>query len=166
MSADTVAPVAGVPALDGWFTLDRKAPHLLGTRCKSCGTYYFPKLKTFCRNPACEGETFEDVQLSRTGTLWSYTNACYRPPEPFVSPEPFTPFAIAAVQLQAEKMVVLGAVVGGVDVSELRIGMEMELALEPLADGKLIYKWKPAAALFTSSSSASGRAWREAPGEG
>lgn len=143
MSADTVSPPTEVPALEGWFTLDRKAPHLLGTRCKSCGTYYFPKLKTFCRNPACESDAFEDVQLSRTGKLWSCTNAAYAPPEPFVAKEPFAPFAIAAVELKTEKMIVLGAVVDGVKVSDLRAGMTMELALEPLADGKLIYKWKP-----------------------
>jgi hypothetical protein len=132
--------------LPGWYTLDRKTPHLLGTRCKSCGTYYFPKLKTYCRNPACDGETFEEVQLSRTGKLWSCTSASYAPPEPYVAREPFTSFAIAAVELKAEKMIVLGAVVDGVAVSALRAGMAMELALEPLADGKLIYKWKPTGA--------------------
>ena len=132
-----------IALLPGWYTLDRKAPHLLGTRCKSCGTYYFPKLKTFCRNPACESDAFEEVQLSRTGKLWSCTNAAYAPPEPFVAKEPFAPFAIAAVELKNEKMIVLGAVVDGVSVSALRAGMTMELALEPLADGKLIYKWQP-----------------------
>ena len=43
------------PVLEGWFTLDAAAPHLRGTRCTACGTYYFPQLKTFCRNPDCAG---------------------------------------------------------------------------------------------------------------
>jgi len=142
-----VAPTAqGVPALEGWFTLDARAPHLLGTRCTACGTYYFPRLRTFCRNPACGGQDFEDVQLSRNGKLWSYTNACYQPPEPYVAAQPFAPFAIAAVELLKEKMIVLGPVIDGVGVAELRAGMAMELALEPLHDGKLAYKWKPVGA--------------------
>ena len=134
------------PVLEGWFTLDEQAPHLIGTRCTACGTYYFPKQKNFCRNPDCSSESFEEVQLSRTGKLWSFTNAAYQPPEPFAQSEPFEPFAIAAVELQKEKMIVLGPVVRGVSVQALRAGLEMELVLEPLADGKLTWKWKPAAA--------------------
>ena len=140
---DTLAPV-----LPGWFTLGDK-PQLLGTRCTSCGTHYFPKLTTFCKNPDCEGESFEEVPLSRTGKLWSFTNASYKPPEPYISPEPFVPYAIAAVELDAEKMVVLGQVLTGVGVAELKAGMDMELVLEPIlkADGGevLTWKWKPVA---------------------
>ena len=134
----------GAPLLPGWYTLDAKAPQLLGARCKACGTYYFPKHVTFCRNPACNGAEFEEVALSRTGKLWSWTNACYAPPEPFLAPEPYEPFAIAAVELAKEKMIVLGACVAGVKVAQLKSGMTMELALEPLADGKVTWKWRPA----------------------
>lgn len=136
------------PVLPGWFTLGEK-PHLIGTRCTSCGTYYFPKQKNFCKNPDCEGEEFTEVELSRTGKLWSFTNASYKPPEPYIANEPFVPYAIAAVELEAEKMVVLGQVVTGVGVADLKAGMTMELALEPLltADGgqALTWKWKPVA---------------------
>ena len=133
----------GGPLLPGWHTLDEKAPALLGARCKACGTYYFPKHVVFCRNPACSGEAFEEVELSRTGKLWSWTNACYAPPEPFIAADPYQPFAIAAVELAKEKMVVLGAVVAGVGVERLSAGMKMELALEPLVDGKVTWKWRP-----------------------
>jgi hypothetical protein len=44
-------------------------------------------------------------------------------------------------------MVVLGQVISGVDVEDLRVGMPMELVLETLhsdeAGDKLIWKWKP-----------------------
>ncbi len=138
---------ATVPVLEGWFTLGDK-PNLIGTKCAACGTYYFPKLETFCRNPDCDSSQFETVELSRTGKLWSFTNACYAPPEPFVKQEPYEPFAIAAVELDREKMVVLGPVVDGVGVDQLRAGLEMELVLETIADatvaeGKLSWKWKP-----------------------
>jgi uncharacterized OB-fold protein len=138
-----------VPVLEGWFTLDEHAPHLLGTRCTSCGTYYFPKQNTFCRNPDCAGERFEEVPLSRTGKLWSFTNACYEPPAPYVAPEPFVPFSIAAVEIEKERMIVLGQVVTGVGVGALKIGMDMELVLEVLSEDdttqKLVWKWKPVA---------------------
>lgn len=138
-----------VPAVEGWFTLDEQSPRLLGTRCKGCGSYFFPKETTACRNPECAGGELEEVPLSPRGRLWSFTNNCYPPPKPFVAPEPFEPYAIAAVELEAEKMVVLGQVVRGVGVEDLEAGMEMELCLETLFEDEeheyLVWKWRPAA---------------------
>ncbi|HLS79938.1 MAG TPA: OB-fold domain-containing protein [Steroidobacter sp.] len=136
------------PFLEGWFAQDADGAHLIGARCTSCGTYYFPRQTRFCRNPACEGEQFEDTPLSRRGRLWSYTDACYQPPEPYVASDPYVPFAIAAVELDREKMIVLGPVVQGVDVSALEVGMPMELVIETLSETPterhLTWKWKPA----------------------
>ncbi|CBL46323.1 Probably subunit of benzoylsuccinyl-CoA thiolase [gamma proteobacterium HdN1] len=138
-----------VPVLEGWFTHTDDKPHLLGTQCKGCGTYYFPKQTSYCKNPACDSEHFEVVELSRTGKVWSFTNACYQPPEPFVSPDPFVPYTIAAVELEKEKMIVLGQVISGVDVSDLKAGMEMELVLDTLFEDassqKITWKWQPVA---------------------
>ncbi len=135
-------------AIEGWHTLDDK-PHLIGTRCKACGTYSFPRQSHYCKNPNCDSTEFEDVELSRTGTVWSYTNACYKPPEPFVAAEPFVPYAIAAVRLEKEQMVVLGQVASGLGVEDLQVGMAMELVLEPLHDTdedvKVTWKWQPLA---------------------
>jgi hypothetical protein len=137
-----------VPAIEGWHTMDAK-PHLIGTQCEDCGTYFFPKQNDYCRNPQCESTTFREVELSRTGQIWSYTNACYKPPAPFVAKEPFVPYAIAAVQLETEQMVVLGQVIEGLTVDDLKVGMEMELVLEPLHetdnDIKVTWKWQPLA---------------------
>ena len=58
---------AKIPVLEGWFTLDEAAPQLIGSRCSSCGTYYFPKQKNFCRNPDFALATFEVVPLSLSG---------------------------------------------------------------------------------------------------
>src|SRR3954453_5933301 len=89
------------PAIEGWFTTDDQ-PHLLGSRCTTCGTVFFPRLVAegaagFCRNPACRGREFEETKLSRTGTVWSYTDAQYAPPPPYVAADPYVPFALAAV---------------------------------------------------------------------
>jgi hypothetical protein len=139
------------PAIEGWFKLDDARPALLGTRCTGCGSVFFPREETFCRNPSCAGTKFEPVELSTRGRLWSYTNNCYAPPAPFVSPTPtFEPYAIAAVELEREKMVVLGQVVPGVGVDALEVGMQMELVLGTLYEDEsneyVVWKWKPAAA--------------------
>ena len=139
------------PAIDGWFRADEAKPALLGTRCAACGSVFFPREETFCRNPSCTGTKFDEVELSARGRLWSYTNNCYAPPAPYVAPtEPFQPYAIAAVELEREKMVVLGQVVSGVGVEQLEVGMEMELTLGTLYEDEqneyVVWKWKPAAA--------------------
>jgi uncharacterized OB-fold protein len=139
-----------VPVVEGWFRMDDAAPCLLGTRCTSCGAIFFPRETAFCRNPSCDGGEFETVELSRRGRLWSFTDNRYKPPAPYVAPDPFEPYAIAAVELDAERMVVLGQVVRGVGTDRLRAGMEMELVLETLysdeAKDYLVWKWKPVAA--------------------
>jgi len=146
-SVDVATPA---PVVDGLFAMGEDGLALLGSRCSACGTYYFPKLATFCRNPDCSSDSFEDVRLSRTGKLWSFTDACYQPPAPYISPDPFVPYAIAAVELEREKMIVLGQVVEGVSVKDLRAGMEMELVPGTLLDageagGKATWNWRPVA---------------------
>lgn len=135
------------PVIENWFTQDSGSPRLLGTCCEACGTYHFPPQRVFCRNPDCDSDAFEDVELSSAGRLWSFTDACYAPPPPYVYDEPFEPYAIAAVELEDERMVVLGQVIRGVGIDDLAIGMDMTLALEaiPGNDGeRLTWKWQPA----------------------
>lgn len=138
-----------VPAIEGWFVADGEAA-LLGSRCKECESYFFPKETFFCRNPACRSTEFDEVALSPRGTLWSYTNNCYPPPKPYVAADPFVPYIVAAVELGPEQMVVLGQVVGGVKIEDLKVGMEMQLVLDTLyedADNEyLVWKWKPVVA--------------------
>jgi uncharacterized OB-fold protein len=136
-----------VPAVEGWFTLGPE-PALIGNRCDSCGTVFFPKAAIFCRNPDCEGSEFTETTLSRRGRVWSYTDAQYQPPPPYVlRTEEFTPFAIAAVELEAEQLVVLGQVADGYGVADLDVGTEVELVVEELyRDDEttyVVWKWKP-----------------------
>ena len=137
------------PAVTGWFTQEG-TPRLIGSRCRACGTYAFPKESFFCRNPACASSELEEVPLSTRGRLWSYTNNCYAPPPPYVASEPFQPYAVAAVELEKERMVVLGQVEAGVAVDQLEVGMEMELTVGTLYENAereaLIWKWRPVAA--------------------
>jgi len=140
------------PAIEGWFVAgeDGAAPALLGSRCTGCGTFAFPTQSGACRNPDCGSESFETVELSRRGRIWSYTDARYQPPAPYVAADPYVPFCLAAVELAHEKLVVMGQVVGGVTVDDLAVGDEVELVIETLYSEKdtdyLVWKWRPLSA--------------------
>jgi len=136
-----------VPAIEGWYTVGEE-PALLGLRCARCGTVVFPPTATFCANPECSSREFSKVPLSRTGTIWSYTDARYVPPPPYIpTSDPYEPFAIAAVELEAERLIVLGQVATGYGPGDLRVGSPVELVLEPLevrGDIQyLVWKWRP-----------------------
>ncbi|GAA4736210.1 zinc ribbon domain-containing protein [Nocardioides endophyticus] len=138
--------MTATPAIDGWFTTGPD-PTLVGTRCTTCETVYFPRASGFCRNPGCSGEEFAEVELSRRGTIWSYTDAQYQPPPPYIpSSDPYVPFALAAVELP-EGMVVLGQVAEGYGVADLHVGAEAEVVVETLYSDetgeRTIWRWKP-----------------------
>jgi uncharacterized OB-fold protein len=136
------------PAVEGWFATDEAGKaHLVGSKCPQCATYVFPPRENNCPNPACESDTLEAVALSTRGTLWSYTENRYAPPPPYPSPDPFEPFAVAAVELAEEGLIVLGKVVEGTLAADLKVGMEMELTTMPLFtddDGveRIVYAWR------------------------
>ena len=134
------------PAIEGWFTTGPE-PALIGSRCTGCESVFFPPTEGFCRNPGCDSETFEDVELSRRGRVWSYTDAQYQPPPPYIPvTDPFESFALAAVELP-EGLVVLGQVAAGYGVADLRVGQEAELVVETLYTDdegeRTVWRWKP-----------------------
>ena len=57
-----------VPTIDGWFT-DTDTPHLLGSQCVECKTYFFPKESVYCRSPLCQSSEFEEVELTNWFTV-------------------------------------------------------------------------------------------------
>ena len=141
--------MTATPAIEGWFTTGSE-PALIGSQCTSCGCVFFPPTCSegaFCRNPDCDGEAFEDVELSRRGFIWSYTDAQYQPPAPYIPvTDPFEPFALAAVELP-EGLVVLGQVAAGYGVGDLHVGQEAELVVETLytddVGERTSWRWKP-----------------------
>ncbi|WP_199486563.1 Zn-ribbon domain-containing OB-fold protein [Actinomadura logoneensis] len=139
------------PAAEGWFTTADGVTRLLGTRCASCGTPYFPRNALACRNPGCpgprDGSDLVPHEFSPRGRVWSYTDARYQPPPPYVPAEPFRPFAIVAVELADERMVVLGQAVPEVTVDDLAVGMEVELTEGVLFEDDeavhTVWMWRP-----------------------
>ena len=139
-----------VPAVEGLFTLDDGEPRLIGGRVPGTESYFFPK-HLGGADPRVGPVELEEVLLSRRGRVWSYTTSHYPPPPPFVvASEPYEPITIAAVELEDEKMVVLGQCIAGVGPDDLKVGMEMEVTVDTLySDGDcdyLVWKWRPAAA--------------------
>lgn len=136
------------PAIEGWFTEGPDGPALVGNRCTTCQTAYFPRASGFCRNPHCTGTEFAEESMGRRGTVWSYTDAQYQPPDPYIPhSDPYEPFALAAVEVP-EGLVVLGQLAQGFGVADVQVGAEVELVIERAwtdEDGtdRLMWKWRP-----------------------
>ena len=142
-----------VPAVEGMFTMDGE-PHLIGGKVPGRDTYFFPK-HVAGGDPAMVGAyELEEVLLSRTGRVWSYTSSDYPPPPPFVpTTDPYVPITVAAVELEKEQMVILGQCVAGVTPDDLTIGTEVELVIDTLYEDDeneyMVWKWKPVAMTAT-----------------
>ena len=96
------------------------------------------------------------TELSRRGTVWSYTDAQYQPPPPYIpATDPYEPFALAAVELP-EGIVVLGQLAEGHGVDDVRVGSEVELVVETLytdeSGDRTIWRWLPLTSGHRSSS--------------
>ncbi len=126
-----------VPIDDGLFTWPADEPHLLGGECASCQTVTFPAARV-C--PACAGDDIQRRELSREGTLWSFTVQGFRPKSPPYagddSPETFEPYGVGYVELPGEVRV--ESRLTEADPEKLRIGMPMRLEIIPFrtADGR------------------------------
>jgi uncharacterized OB-fold protein len=130
------------PAIEGWFTLEDEAPHLIGTRCTACGSYFFPA-RADC--PHCgEGGRIENRAVSGTGTIYAST-VVHVPSPAGLRP----PYAIGYVHLDAAPLRVF-ALFTSVDPRELVPGARVDMVIEPLrvsADGTPLvsHRFRPTA---------------------
>ena len=136
-----------VPAVPGWFTLGDAEPVLLGAQCTACKTVVFPPRAGMCPNPSCRGSEFDTTSLSRRGRIWSFSTNHYPPPEPYIAPDPFAPYTVAAVELAEERLVVLGQMASDVDAASLAVGDEVEVTLGTLFTDDdheyVMWQWRP-----------------------
>jgi uncharacterized OB-fold protein len=104
-----------------------ETPALVGSRCDACATVVFPKMPV-C--PACSRNgAMQDVQIGRTGKLFSHTIAWF-------APKGFkAPFFQAFVDLpEGPRIFTLVGSACPVEDGALEDGMDMRLVIEPLAD--------------------------------
>ena len=132
-----------IPAVKGLFTMPPEEPHLLGTKCHSCGDYFFPRVDT-CRNPHCsKAKPVEQVQLSKKGKLYSFTVNHYPPPI-FHKPDPFVPYALGIIELP-EGIRVTSVIGTEYNENNLTVGMNMEMKVDKLyedKDGNEVVSWR------------------------
>ena len=112
---------------------------LVGFRCRECGTHVFGAA-TFCQG--CTSDQLEPVDLSRHGTLYSYTIVRV-PPAGWPGQVPYT---LGQVQLPEGPQVL--AEVVDCPAEDLKIGINVELTLrqvrgEESGADRVVYKWRP-----------------------
>jgi uncharacterized OB-fold protein len=126
------------------FEFEDGEPYLVGGITPD-GTYTFP-FALGGHNPDDGGDETA-IRLSRHGRIWSYTNSAYPPPPPYIVSEPYEPIVVAAVELDRERLVVLGQVAAGWMVEDLHVGMAVELVIEELYEADetsyTVWKWRP-----------------------
>ena len=106
-------------------------PRLIGGKCPDCGNHVFPMQKD-C--PKCTGNQIEEVELSRRGTLWTWTVQGFPPKAPpyigETDPSRFESYGVGYVELPGE--VKVEARLTESNPERLEVGMEMELTVVPL----------------------------------
>jgi uncharacterized OB-fold protein len=121
-----------IPVAEGVFTWPSEDPHLIGSRCLTCGNHMLP-VQSGC--PRCTGERTETVELATRGTLWTWTVQGFPPKAPpyigDADPKTFRPFGVGYVELPGQ--VKVEARLTEADPAKLRIGMEMQLVIVPLS---------------------------------
>jgi uncharacterized OB-fold protein len=130
-----------VPAAEGLFLETPDGPRLLGSRCTSCGTPYFPR-SPVCHNPDCTDSKVQEASFGPRGTLWSCAIQNYPPPPPARYREPYAPYAVGLVDLP-EGLRVLGRIRTD-DPEGVQVGAEVELVLEELCrdeGGNAVITW-------------------------
>ncbi|HZR82543.1 MAG TPA: OB-fold domain-containing protein [Candidatus Binatia bacterium] len=135
----------GVPYEDGYFVVPddpSEPPRLLGTRCRACGEPFYPRRATCAR---CLSDDVEDVLLGPRGTLYTWTFLHV----PGFGEHRTAQQGHAAGQIDLDEGPrVQSVLLGGP--TDFRIGMRMEMVLEPVGEDKegraiLMYRFRPAA---------------------
>lgn len=130
---------SSLPCVEGLFTAEGAA-RVHGSRCVACGMPYFPKSAN-CHNPSCPGSKMEPVDFGGRGKVWSYSVANFPPPPPHKFDQPFKPYAIAVVDLDAGLRLV-GQMVDPPEA--LQVGAAVELVIDTLyhEQGNAFTSWK------------------------
>jgi len=131
-----------IPVAPGLFADTKDGARLIGSRCATCKTPYFPKVD-YCRHPACAGSKIEDDGFGPYGTIWSCAIQDYPPPAPARFDKPYKPYAMAVVDL-ADGLRVLGQIKTD-DIRSVKPDTKVELVIDTLCHddaGNEVVTWK------------------------
>ncbi len=120
----TTAERKQLPLRAGMFRMPEAAgepPRLLGTRCADCGELFAAK-RAYCAN--CSGPRMEEVLLSTTGVVRTFTIVRQQPPGSLMVP----PYVIASVRL--DDGVNVQSLLADIDPEQVRIDMPVEIVLK------------------------------------
>jgi len=106
-----------------------------GTRCKGCGSIFFPPRADCCQ---CLKSDMEWFEVSGTGKLVSYSKLEYCP----VGFDDDLPYAIALLDYGDYK--VFGRLSKNIPEDEVKVGMELKTEVNKLPNGQLNYVFQKA----------------------
>ncbi|WP_421077326.1 Zn-ribbon domain-containing OB-fold protein [Methanothermococcus sp. Ax23] len=111
--------------------------NLIGTRCKTCGTVYFPS-RNVCPKCRRKGD-IEQYKLSGKGKIYTYS-IIHTPPKDF---EKLAPYVIAIIELDEGPKLTAQV---DCDIDKVQIGMPVEVAFRRIKedgkDGVINYGYK------------------------
>ncbi|MEW6440529.1 MAG: OB-fold domain-containing protein [bacterium] len=117
-------------------------PRLIGSRCRSCAELFFPRKEIgLCGH--CQSGELEEVELSTSGKIYSYTIVTQRPPVYYKGE---VPYALGFVELP--EGIRIETLFTGWDADALRVGMDAEMVIEKLHEDEngnevTAYKFRP-----------------------
>lgn len=127
VAGGSFVPDQRLPTVPGLFTEEGGA-HVIGSRCRSCNTPYFPRAAV-CRNPDCAGTDMAECNYGGSGVLWSYSTADFAPPPPHKFDLPFKPYLIGVVDLD-NGLRLVGQICGPTE--GIKVGAKVVLVIEEL----------------------------------
>lgn len=107
-------------------TLTSKEPHLIASKCQTCGEVVFPK-QDVC--PNCCNEMIGELLIGPKGNLYSFTNINFPGPESYGYRGP-VPYGVGLIELPEGVRVI--APLSEHDPEKLSRGMSMKLVIELL----------------------------------
>ena len=109
---------------------------VMATRCKKCGTAYFPP-QTDC--PKCLSSEVEWFEVKGKGKLITYTVANYGP-SGFENEIPYT---LGIVEFK-DGVRILSRLSRDIDGSDIKVGMELKVVPVKLPNDKIAYEFQKA----------------------
>ncbi|MFW9856453.1 MAG: 3-oxoacyl-ACP reductase FabG [Candidatus Thorarchaeota archaeon] len=106
---------------------------LEGTKCKKCGTLYYPP-RAYCTAKCLTNEFMEHIELSGEGEILSFSEV-YVPPAGF---ERFAPYTNVVVKLKEGGRLVTWS--GASNSENLKIGEKVKVEAEVIEGDRVVYK--------------------------